>query len=409
MKVLYGHCLPDPNHPAARMVHAIAAELRSMGDDVFVHEPEVASKKIEPQSSPVLSGTPKRFQWLRNWLWFARTIAHDRRAKAADIDAIRKFGPDVVIARHDAYRGSLIRAARSCGMPVIVYADAPVAHETRHWSDESSAAGKRFHPPRLVEWYERHHLTLSKGIVAVSEPGKRCLEAYGLKVPVTVIRNGVDRSFLGPVLSAERKRELRKEMGVDTPFLAGFVGTFKPFHGTDLLGSLVRATAGWPDLHWIFVGDGPRKPDLMKSLGPAAEKVTDLGRQPPERLPDLYRLMDFAVAPYPKSSHEFHFCPLKILEAQASGAVVLASDRGDIRALVGDGKYGIIVPGESAEDWANTLRFWMDHPSQLESIALEAHVIAKNQRAWSNAARDLRIMLNRAITNETGGKRHRSQ
>lgn len=396
MKVLYGHCLPDSNHPAARMVHSIASELRKLGDDVLVHEPEVNPGKPEQAATAQANRPGKRFQRLRNFLWFAKTIRHDRRTIAADIAAIEAFRPDVVLARHDAYRGSLVRAARACGVPVIVYADAPVAHETRHWSDDSSAAAKRFHPPGLVEYYEKHHLAMSSAIVAVSEPGKMCLESYGLDVPISVIRNGVDESFLGELPEPDSKREMRLKFGIDTPFLAGFVGTFKPFHGTALLAELMKRTADWTDLRWILVGDGPRKSELLRSLGASASQVTDLGRQPGHRLPELYRLMDFAVAPYPPSEQPFHFCPLKILEAEASGAVVLASARGDIPALLGHGTGGVVVPDDSVETWASCLRSLMHDPSRLRKLSLNAREMIENHHTWSISARNLRIILRRA-------------
>ncbi|MBI1324689.1 glycosyltransferase [bacterium] len=396
MKILYGHCLSDPNHPAARMVHSIAEELRKPGDDVQVHEPEVAPRKTEQKATGIAASTGKRFQRLRNFLWFAKTIRHDRRALEADIAAIKAFRPDVVLARHDAYRGSLVRAARACGVPVVVYADAPVAHETRHWSDDSLAASKRFHPPGLVEYYEKRHLAMSSAIVAVSEPGKRCLEAYGLDVPITVIRNGVDEAFLGELPGPDRKRQMRLQYGIDTPFLAGFVGTFKPFHGTALLAELMKRTADWTDLRWILVGDGPRKSELLRSLGESASQVTDLGRQPGHRLPELYRLMDFAVAPYPPSEQPFHFCPLKILEAEASGAVVLASARGDIPALLGQGACGVVVPDDSVETWAASLRSLMNDPERLRKLSLEAREMIENHYTWNNSARNLRIILERA-------------
>jgi glycosyltransferase involved in cell wall biosynthesis len=393
LRVLYGHCLSDPNHPAARMVRSIAVELEGMGDEVLVHQPEVAARGSAQKPAEPRPARPRKFQRFRNLLWFAKTLRHDRAAITADIAAIRAFAPEVVVARHDAYRGSLIRAARVCGVPVVVYADAPVAHETRHWSDDSSPAARRFHPPGLVELYESKHLAMSSAIVAVSEPGKRCLQRYGLKVPITVIRNGVDRAFLGPLPNAEEKLRLRREFGIGEPFLAGFVGTFKPFHGTALLAEVVRATAGWPDLSWIFVGDGPRKASLMSELGEAAGKVTDLGRQPPERLPQLYRMMDFAVAPYPPSEHEFHFCPLKILEAEASGAVVLASDRGDIPALLEGGRAGVVVAGETSHDWAMGLRSLMNDPAGTKEKSARARRFVENHHTWHTSACQLRNIL----------------
>ena len=51
VRVLYGHCLDNRNHPAVRMVHQIAAELSKLGCVVQVHEPEQATPDFIVQPS----------------------------------------------------------------------------------------------------------------------------------------------------------------------------------------------------------------------------------------------------------------------------------------------------------------------------------------------------------------------
>ena len=389
VRVLYGHCLDNRNHPAVRMVHQIAAELCKLGCVVQVHEPEQATPDFIVQPSWTGTHRRKKFQSLRDKLWFAKTILHDRSALKADLEAIREFRPDVVIARHDAYRGSLIRAASKMKIPVIVYADAPVAHETRHWSDLNSPTGRRFHPPFLVEHYEKIHLQMSNAVVTVSEPGRDCLESYGMDCPVEIIRNGVGAEFLGPPLDKIQQKILREQIGLTTPHVAGFVGTFKPFHGMEMLGSLIRAMKKRSDLSWLLVGDGPCKAALMESLGDASAQVVDLGSQPSERLPQLYRLMDIAVAPYQASHQPFHFCPLKILEAQASGAVVVASARGDIPSMIGYGERGIPVYEEGLDHWVDTMDMLLHNPICRNVIARSSLDFIQQNCTWANSAQAL--------------------
>jgi len=393
VRVLYGHCLDNRNHPAARMVHQIASELFKLGCVVEVHEPEIVHPNLTNLSSDTPQHDRKKFQALRDKLWFAKTIMHDRSALKADLKAIRLFRPDVVIARHDAYRGSLIRSASKLKIPVIVYADAPVAHETRHWSDLNSPTGRRFHPPFLVEYYEKSHLQMASAVVTVSEPGRDCIETYGIACPVEIIRNGVGAEFLGPRLDKIDQKIRRAQIGLTTPYVAGFVGTFKPFHGTEILGSLIRAIKQRSDLSWLLVGDGPCKATLLESLGDAAGQVVDLGMQPSERLPEHYRLMDIAVAPYPFSQHAFHFCPLKILEAQASGAVVVASARGDIPSMLSYGSHGIPVYEETLDHWVDTIDMLLNNPKCRNLIAQNSQEFIQQKYTWANSAQALHELV----------------
>ena len=393
MRVLFGHCLASRSHPAARMVRRLADELALLGPLVAVHEPELVAGAAQGRPGAGSKSGGRVAQAVRDRLWFAKTMWRDRTAIATDIQAIELFRPDVVVARHDAYRGSLVQAAARLRVPVVLYADAPVAHETRHWSDGHSPAGRRFHPPLLVEHCEKELLRLASAAVAVSDTGRDCLERYNSGCPVRVIRNGVGAEFCGPALTPAQQKRLREELGLTTPLVAGFVGTFKPFHGTGMLSAVIRAMRQRDDLGWLLVGDGPCKAEFMASLGGAAGRVVDLGTQPAARLPLLYRLMDMAVAPYPASRHAFHFSPLKIMEAQASSVAVVASARGDIPAMLGHGHRGALVYEESVEAWVAMMDSLLNDAGWRLAMGQAAQAAVRKNATWASSAQGLHELL----------------
>ena len=119
------------------MVHHISRELRARNHTVHVHASSgIASAR---HSVPCNSrcGNHGIAARLRRKLWFAKAIAQNAGRVKGDIEAIRSFFPDVVLARQDAYCWSVVRAASIVGNPCVTYADAPVAYETRLFHGES--------------------------------------------------------------------------------------------------------------------------------------------------------------------------------------------------------------------------------------------------------------------------------
>ena len=125
-----------------------------------------------------------------------------------DLQAIADFQPDIVLARQDAYCWSVVKAAVQKKVPVVTYADAPVAYECRMFNLAS-----RWHPPGVVEWIEKRGLQQSKAVISVSNPGANRLRKYQLKVPIHVISNGFEASNFPARSQADRDR-LRSELGV---------------------------------------------------------------------------------------------------------------------------------------------------------------------------------------------------
>ena len=122
----------------------------------------------------------------------------------------------------------------------------------------------------------------------------------------------------------------------------GFVGTLKPWHGTDLL---LRALARTREnLRLDICGTGPQQEELEQlaaELG-IAERVRLHGAVAPDEVPQVLHRLDIAAAPYPAGDH--YFSPLKVYEYLAAGLPVVASAIGTIPEMLGDGELGVLVP-----------------------------------------------------------------
>lgn len=374
MRIVYAHYLIDDDHPAARMVAAIASELRTLGHDVKVH----ASRWGEPAKP---SGGPAKApsSSLRGRLWFAKMMWRDRKRTPEDLKAIREFAPDVVLARQDAYRTSMVRAAKMAGVPLVTYADCPVAHEIRMLDD-----GSRWHPSGMVERLERSTLSASRRVITVSRPAAEILERYRLEVPIEVVPNGVHPERF-PEIAPEERLAKRRSLGIEAPIVAGFQGTFKAFHGIDRLRDLILSTTDRQDVHWLMVGDGPELPALREAAA-AHPRCTFLGRRPPETVPGFLALMDVAVAPHEVGKGPFYFCPLKLLEYAAAGCAILASDQGDIPSLLDDGRAAVLLREPGIEAWRVALDRLLSDGGTRERLGRSAREFVLANRTWKRTA-----------------------
>lgn len=378
MKILYSHYLTDANHPAVVMVEQIARELRMLGHDVCVHASNGLNSAVGDTTSSQVREYPTLIKTIKRMLWFGKAMGMNRKRFKNDVNAMMQFQPDVVLARQDAYCWSVVKAARRFNIPVVTYADAPVAYECRTFNLSS-----RWHPPGIVEWIEKRGLRQSKAVISVSHPGASRLRKYGLSIPIHVVPNGFDPSSFPRVSQAERGK-LRSELGVKTGLVVGFQGSFKAFHGLDRLGDLIRSTKD-DDLTWLLIGDGPEYRSFKESVSNVRNTIF-LGRRPATEMPHLLSLIDIAVAPHAQLKGDFYFCPLKIIEYAASGCATIASHQGDIPLLLANGEGGLIVKDDSIESWSQALKRLICEPDYREKVAKIGREYVFENLTWKHTA-----------------------
>jgi glycosyltransferase involved in cell wall biosynthesis len=193
---------------------------------------------------------------------------------------------------------------------------------------------------------------------------------------VTVLRNGVDLHMFQP---GDREK-IRGELGLNGQTLIS-VGHLIPRKGHDIV---IRALSHLPGVNLLIAGDGPEDANLRTIARDAGveDRVNFLGRQPHERLPELYRAADALVL---ASSREGWANVL--LEAMACGTPVVASNVWGTPEVVAKPEAGQLMADRTPEALAEAVRvLFADLPDRA---ATRAYAENFSWDATSDGQRDL--------------------
>lgn len=249
---------------------------------------------------------------------------------------------ELVWEHHDLFNEAGRRLADAAGALLVRYVHAPQVWEARKWGVRRPLWG------RALEKAERRHLGRADLVACVSQQVRERLEAMGLEAArIVVAPMGCDAERFSPHGETARAQ-------LEIPAAAvvvGWCGSFRPFHGLDLLiEAFAAASDERPDLRLLLVGDGPMRAALERTAVAAgvADHVTFAGVVPHAAMPDYLRAMDVAVVSS-DGRGAFHYSPLKLREYAACGRPVIAPAEGELAELLECGFLTLHEPGSAAE------------------------------------------------------------
>lgn len=207
-------------------------------------------------------------------------------------------------------------------------------------------------------------------IVCVSQQSKDdALDAsVGKPDQMAVVPIGLNRDDLSFLPRPEARAELCRLAGIqDGPNvqLAVAIANYYATKGIDLLlAAWPRVLEKHPEAHAVVLGDGPLGDDLRRQL--ASEGIAERFHLP-GTVPDAYRLLhgaDLFILPSRKEG-----LPYALLEAQAAGLPIVASEVGGIPAALANGRAGLLVPPGAPGDIAAAATSLLDDPSLCQRLA----------------------------------------
>jgi glycosyltransferase involved in cell wall biosynthesis len=219
----------------------------------------------------------------------------------------------------------------------------------------------RFSKSWVYETLDRLALRQMSCVVLVAEAMKRDIPCSVAKSDfVKVIPNGLDTVRLVQAGSEALGPELESFIGKHNPLLLG-VGRFSYEKGFDLLVAAFRPVkAQHPGAGLVVIGEGMQRQQLE-------QQVQDLGLTESIYMPGYYNNVPALMARsdllcMPSRTEGL---PITLLEAMAVGVPICASDVGEIRTVLGDGRGGTVSDLTSAKDLAADILHSLEKKEQM--------------------------------------------
>lgn len=276
----------------------------------------------------------------------------DREAYRKIKQIIEEFRPDIVHT-HAAKAGALGRkAAKACGVPVIVH--------TFHGHVFHSYFGKA--KTLLYKIIERRLAKISTGIIAISPIQKEELSVvHSICNPdkIKVIPLGFDLLKFRENL-AEKRMATRQNWKLNEDEVAvAIIGRLAPIknHGLFLDAVALLAEKGVRARYFI-VGDGQEKPmiemrikELEDQYGVKVELTSWI-----KDIATFNAGMDIICL-----SSDNEGTPVSLIEAQASGVPVISTDVGGVKDILDEGNTGFVVPKKDPYAFGKKLQLLIEN------------------------------------------------
>jgi glycosyltransferase involved in cell wall biosynthesis len=282
-------------------------------------------------------------------------------------------------------------AARRLQIPLIIEVNGDIVEEYEQLGIELSAAQWR-----VIRFINKQILTGADHVITVSEPlRQRLLDTWQVAPErVTTVDNGAHVNlFARPSLATDG---LKTQYGLNGGPLVMFVGTFKPWHGLDLLiRAFGQTTENHPQARLVLVGDGPMREQMRATAEThnIAEKVIFTGMVAHEEVASLLSLADVAVLSPRVSGAALVQSPLKLFEYMAAGKAIVAPAIPNVAAIITDQENGLLVAPDSEAELAQALDRLLADDRLRRQLGQTAQGQALTRHSWETAVTKIESLL----------------
>src|SRR5262249_24564186 len=345
----------------------LGADVRVISNDYIAGLDETKVTLINPE--PI--GTTRAAFDLRNNLIFSAGVL-------GEIDSLPL---DLIYQRYGRFTWAGVEASLRAAVPLFLEYNGSEVWIGKHWDMSGMIP--------LLERFERLNLKAAARIFVVSEVERRNLLRFGIADEKTIVNpNGVDPDKFRPDIGGAR---IREDLGISAQeILAGFVGTFGPWHGVLTLAEAITLMPANSALRFLLVGAGRLRDDVERIIRGAGKEnsVIFTGHLEHERVPALLDACDILLSPHVplEDGSEFFGSPTKLFEYMAMGKAIVASRLGQIGEVLTDDESAILIEPGNARQLTDAILRLSQSPDLRQRLGVAARRAAVERHTWKQNA-----------------------
>ncbi len=252
---------------------------------------------------------------------------------------------------------------------------APFVLEVRDLWPESAVALGELTNRRFIRWsgwLEELFYRKAEKIVVVTEGiYNRLLERGIPKQKLILIKNGSNTEIF-----SFRGQAFKKKLGLDGKFVVGYAGIFGLAQGMEFLCRVAEELKNEPDVHFLFVGEGPKKEEILRLKDERnLRNLTVLKEVPRRKIPEIISSFDVSLVPLRKNRLFEGALPSKMFDSMACERPVLLSVAGEAKRVLGQAQAGLFVEPENLEQMVQSIL-------ELKSNSEKRRQLGKNGRRF---------------------------
>jgi glycosyltransferase involved in cell wall biosynthesis len=295
--------------------------------------------------------------------------------------------PSFIYQRYSLNSFAGIRLALQHRVPFVLEYNGSEIWMGRHW-------GRPLRHEELSSRIEVLNFGAADLIVVVSRPMQDELIARGVAADkIFVNPNGVDADRYRPDVDGSA---VRAHYDLRDDFVIGFIGTFGPWHGAEVLAdAFVRLIAADPmrrgKLRLLMIGDGARLEAVRRILadGGVADRCVFTGLVAQEDGPAHLAACDILSSPHVPNPDgtPFFGSPTKLFEYMAMGKPIVASNLEQIGEVLEHRRTAWMVRPNDSSDLADGLRQLVEDPALRAALGSAARREALDRYTWREHTR----------------------
>jgi glycosyltransferase involved in cell wall biosynthesis len=296
---------------------------------------------------------------------------------------IAQLKTDLIYQRYGRFTWAGVSASQKVNKPLFLEYNGSEVWVGRYWDSAGMFP--------LLERFERLNLEAASRIFVVSEVERQNLLRTGVPDRKIVFNpNGVDAEKFRPNTGGEM---VRAALGIEPgEVLAGFVGSFGPWHGVLELASAITRVPARARLKFLLIGAGKLREEtegIIKEAG-LTDKVVFTGALAHERVPAYLDACDILVSPHVplEDGSDFFGSPTKLFEYMAMGKGIVASRLGQIGDVLAHEKNALLVEPKNIEELSDALLRLAGSRDLRDRLGLQARRDVEEKYTWDlNAQR----------------------